>query len=149
MDTTEQLNGTYFYKGLHNLSAGELFFWVFLDEAQRQLNVDDVIALALFILGQPTKTTRGKPAGATKGTSFLSQNLRRWINIEVGMQLPTLTNGSIKRRKFSYVTNLGAFTGRWIPILGIMFIMNDVMTIAWRATNTFNRIASEEDKLWG
>lgn len=62
MDTTEQLNGTYFYKGLHNLSAGELFFWVFL---------------------------------------------------------------------------------------GIMFIMNDVMTIAWRATNTFNRIAREEDKLWG
>ncbi len=32
MDTIEQLNGTYFYKGLHNLSAGELFFWVFLDE---------------------------------------------------------------------------------------------------------------------
>lgn len=36
MDTTEQLDGTYFYKGLTNLSAGELFFFVFLEEAQKQ-----------------------------------------------------------------------------------------------------------------
>lgn len=149
MDTTEQLNGTYFYKGMHNLSAGELFFWVFLDEAQQQFNVADVAALALFILGQPSKTTRAKPAGATKGTSILSQNLRRWIDIEVGMQLPTLTNGSIKRRKFSYVTNLGAFAGRWIPVLGIMFLMNDVVTIGWKATSTYNLIAREGDRLWG
>lgn len=26
MDTVEQLNGTYFYKGVSNVSAGELFF---------------------------------------------------------------------------------------------------------------------------
>lgn len=106
---------------MHNLTAEELFFWVFLEEAQKQLGVNDVIALALFILGQPIKSTRAKPRGATKGTSILSENLRRWINIETRMQLPTLTNGSIRRRKFSYVTNLGAFAGRWIPILGITF----------------------------
>nr|WP_255466696.1 MULTISPECIES: hypothetical protein [Rahnella] len=28
MDTVEQLNGTYFYDGTSNLSAGELFFWM-------------------------------------------------------------------------------------------------------------------------
>lgn len=148
MDTTEQLNGTYFYKGMHNLTAGELFFWVFLEEAQKQLGVNDVIALALFILGQPIKSTRAKPRGATKGTSILSENLRRWINIETRMQLPTLTNGSIRRRKFSYVTNLGAFAGRWIPILGITFLLNDVATIGWKATTTYNHIARKEDKFW-
>ena len=26
MDTVEELNGTYFYKGIANISAGELFF---------------------------------------------------------------------------------------------------------------------------
>lgn len=148
MDTTEQLNGTYFYKGMHNLSAGELFFWVFLEEAQKQLGADDVIMLALFILGQPTKSTRAKPGGSTKGTSILSANLRHWINIETRMRLPTLTNGSIRRLKFSYVTNLGAFVGRWIPMLSIVFFMNDVATISWKATTAYNRIARNGDKLW-
>jgi len=78
IDTTEELNGTYFYKGLTNLSAGELFFFIFLEEAQKQLGTGDVVALALIILGQPTQSTRGKPAGATPGTSILSENLRRW-----------------------------------------------------------------------
>ena len=32
MDTVEELNGTYFYKGIDNISAGELFFWLFLDK---------------------------------------------------------------------------------------------------------------------
>ncbi len=32
MDTVEELNGTYFYKGARNISAGELFFWIFLDK---------------------------------------------------------------------------------------------------------------------
>ncbi|KFK97547.1 MULTISPECIES: STM2901 family protein [unclassified Serratia (in: enterobacteria)] len=149
MDTVEQLGGKYFYKGMHNLSAGELFFWIFVEEAQKQLGVGDVIALALVILGQPLKSTKWKPAGTTKSTSILSENLRRWVNIETGMRLPTLTNVSIKRRKFSYVTNLGAFSGRWIPILGVAFIANDVTTIAWKAVTTYHLIARNGDQLWG
>lgn len=148
MDTTEQLNGTYFYKGMHNLSAGELFFWVFVEEAQKQLGADNVITLALIILGQPLRPTRRKPAGTTKGTSILSENLRRWINIETGMQLPTLTNKSIKELKFSYVTNLGAFTARWIPILGIVYTFNDVAKISWKTVINYNVIANKEDRLW-
>ncbi|NIF33583.1 hypothetical protein F3J29_15760 [Enterobacter sp. Cy-643] len=31
MDTVEERNGTYFYKGVSNISAGELFFWILLD----------------------------------------------------------------------------------------------------------------------
>ncbi len=31
MDTVEELNGTYFYKGICNISASELFFWILLD----------------------------------------------------------------------------------------------------------------------
>ena len=147
MDTIEELGGTYFYKEMFNLSAGELFFFIFLDEAQKQLGVGDIVNLALIILGQPTQMTRAKPAGTTKGTSILSANLRVWLNIRVP-RLPTLTTGSIKRLKFSYVNNLGAFAGRWIPILGIGFILNDVTQIAWKTTHNYNLIARKEDRLW-
>ncbi|ELN2734887.1 STM2901 family protein [Pluralibacter gergoviae] len=148
MDTTEELGGTYFYKGMNNLTAGELFFWVFLEKAQQHFGVEDIVALALIILGQPTLGTRGKPIGSTKGTSILSSNLRRLLDIETGRRLPTLTTGSISRLKFSYVTNLGAFAGRWIPVLGIMYMIGEVSYIAARATMTYNTIARKNDKLW-
>lgn len=147
MDTTEEFNGTYFFKGLTNLTAGELFFFVFLEEAQKQLGTDDIAALALIILGQPTQSTRGKPAQATPGTSILSENLRRWLKFRVN-RWPTLTNQSIRHLRFSYVTNLGAFAGRWIPILGVIFIMNEVLRIGFNALNTYNRIARGSDRIW-
>ncbi|MFS7251049.1 STM2901 family protein [Rahnella rivi] len=146
MDTTEQVSG-YYFSGLSNLSAGELFFWVFLDETGKQIGIADFANLALIILGQPMKATRAKPLGATPGTSTLSYHLRQWLNIEV-KHWPTLTNGSIRKLKFSYVTNLGAFTGRWIPILGWVILADDVATIAYKSTNRYNTIANEKDRLW-
>ena len=147
MDTVEELNGTYFFNGLSNLSPGELYFWILLDEAGKQLGVDDLVTLALIILGQPIKGTRAKPIGATQGTSYLSYYLRQWLRVEV-KNWPTLTTGSIKRRKFTYVNNLGAFVGRWIPILGIIILAYDVSSISYTATTRYNRIARGNDKLW-
>lgn len=146
MDTTEQTSG-YYFNGLSNLSPGELFFWVFLDETGKQVGITDFANLALIVLGQPMKATRAKPLGATPGTSILSYHLRHWLNIEV-KQWPTLTNGSIRRLKFSYVTNLGAFVGRWIPFVGWVILADDVATIACKTTNRFNTIANEKDRLW-
>ena len=48
----------------------------------------------------------------------------------------------------SYVNNLGAFAGRWIPILGIGFIMNDGSQIASKTTQRYNLNAKKNDKLW-
>lgn len=147
MDTVEELNGTYFYKGFSNLSAGELLFWIFLDEASEQFGTKEFFTVGLILLGQPEVATRGKPRGATLGTSPLSQQLRHYLDIET-RRLPTLTTGSIKRLKFSYVTNLGAFVGRWIPMTGIVIISADVSMIAYNATNKYNTIARGDDKLW-
>lgn len=147
MDTVEELNGTYFYRGFSNLSAGELLFWIFLDKASEQFGTTDFMTVGLILLGQPDIATRGKPVGATLGTSPLSSQLRHWLNIET-RRLPTLTSGSIRRLKFSYVTNLGAFVGRWIPILGLVIIAADVSTIAYKATAKYNTIARGKDKLW-
>ncbi|POT57782.1 hypothetical protein C3432_07520 [Citrobacter amalonaticus] len=147
MDTVEELNGTYFYKGYSNLSAGELLFWIFLDETAEHFRVGDYLTIGLILLGQPEIATRGKPTGATLGTSPLSKQLRHYLDIET-RRLPTLTTGSIRRRKFTYVTNLGAFVGRWIPIIGIIIIAADVSTIAYKSTNKYNTIARGNDKLW-
>lgn len=40
MDTVEQLDGTYFYKGFANLSAHELLFWIIIGERQTKLDAD-------------------------------------------------------------------------------------------------------------
>ncbi|MEI2266764.1 STM2901 family protein [Erwinia sp. CGal63] len=148
MDTIEELNGTYFYKGIYNLSAGELFFWVFLDAVHEQLNVSDLLAAACIVLGQPERPTRGKPAGTTKGTSIASEMSRRYLNIELPFRLPSLTNASARNLKFKYVNNLGAFVGRAIPVLGWFITGSDVVTIAFKATKNYNRIARGNDKLW-
>ncbi|ECF2500850.1 hypothetical protein E1911_24445 [Salmonella enterica subsp. enterica serovar Virchow] len=147
MDTVEELNGTYFYRGFANLSAGELLFWVFLDETSEQFGVNDYMTLGLILLGQPTIATRDKSIGATAGTSPLSSQLRHWLNIET-RRLPPLTTGSIRRLKFAYVTNLGAFVGRWIPILGIVIMAYDVTEISYKVTIKYNTIARGKDKLW-
>ncbi|WP_310606427.1 STM2901 family protein [Buttiauxella brennerae] len=146
MDTTEQVNG-YYFSGLSNITASELFFWVFLDETGRQVGAEDFTALALIVLGQPMRATRAKPIGATKGTSTLSYYLRQWLTTEVD-QWPTLTNGSISRLKFSYVTNLGAFVGRWLPFVGWAILAEDVAIIAYKATNRYNLLVKESDRLW-
>lgn len=39
MDTTEELNGTYFYHGQSNLSAGELFDVIFLEQFCDELGI--------------------------------------------------------------------------------------------------------------
>ena len=147
MDSVEELNGTYFYKGYSNLSAGELLFWIFLDEAAEQFGTSDLLTVGLILLGQPEIATRGKPGGTTPGTSPLSSQLRHWLNIET-RRLPTLTNSSIRRMKFAYVTNLGAVVGRLIPVLGIFVIAADVSAIAYKATMKYNTIARGNDKLW-
>lgn len=53
MDTTEQLNGTYFFDGMLNLTAGELAFWIVLDEASKQLRVSNVFHWPLLLVVFP------------------------------------------------------------------------------------------------
>ncbi|EOS94128.1 hypothetical protein LU631_09335 [Erwinia tracheiphila] len=148
MDTVEELNNTYFYKGVCNLSAGELFFWIFLDAVDEQLGVNDLVAAASIILGQPTRPTRGKFGGATKGTSLASEAARRYLNIELPFRLPTFTNASLRTLRPKFVTNLGAFVGRAVPVVGWVIASSDVATIAFHATVNYNRIARGDDKIW-
>lgn len=72
MDTVEELNGTYFYDGSSNLSAGELFFWIMIDETFDHLGITDIAAMTGIYVGSNSLTVAGKFAGATPGTSVAS-----------------------------------------------------------------------------
>ncbi len=149
MDTVEELNGTYFYKGIINVSAGELFFWILLEEIDGYFGgCSNFTTLALILLGQPLIKTRGKFRGATPGTSIASVAARRWLNIELPRPLPTLTNASIRTLKPMMVTNLGAFVGRTVPLLGWALLAKDVTVITFGAINKYNKIARGDDKIW-
>ncbi|WP_227789626.1 MULTISPECIES: hypothetical protein [unclassified Burkholderia] len=42
---TEKSNGNYHYYGMSGLGAGELFFWIMVDETMNQLGVGDAVSL--------------------------------------------------------------------------------------------------------
>ncbi len=75
MDTTEERNGTYFYRGHPNLSKIELLNVIFLEEFCKELGIDSVSGAAI-LSGQPWLGTRAKPQGATTGTSVVSKYAR-------------------------------------------------------------------------
>lgn len=52
MDTTEELNGTYFYHGQSNLSAGELFDVIFIEQFCDELGIG-IESGAAILAGQP------------------------------------------------------------------------------------------------
>lgn len=149
MDTVEELNGTYFYKGIGNISSGELFFWILLDEIGEQMGgIGDLGSVAMIVLGQPTVSTRQKFRTATEGTSVASIYARRYLDVELPFCLPTFTNKSLTYLKPMYVNNLGKFVGRLIPVIGWVLIANDVATIVYKATSHYNKIARGNDKIW-
>jgi hypothetical protein len=149
MDTVEELNGTYFYKGIDNISAGELFFWLFLDKTNEQFGgVSDLLALSCIVLGLPIIKTRAKPWGATPGTSIASKYLRRYLNVNLPIRLPTLTEASLDTLKPSMTKNLGAFVGRGLPVIGWVILASDVSQIVYKTVRDYNIIAHEKDRLW-
>ncbi|MBW7983824.1 STM2901 family protein [Enterobacillus tribolii] len=152
MDTVEELKGTYFYGGLTNLSAGELFFWVMVDSTAEHFTgstvAKDVAAAAAIYLGQNNIRVSGKLAGATPGTSRASQIARQQLKgIYMPMRLPTIVGGP-SNMKIIMTKKLSTFVGRAVPVIGWFVIAADVAQIAWNTTSAYNRIARAGDKLW-
>lgn len=150
MDTVEELNGTYFFDGMNNLTAWELLFWILVDETEKQLGVQDIAGIAALILGNNIIDIPGKPETATWGTSPSSLFFRRHISYKFRKRvLPTLTKKSfsLKGIKIFWVNNLGAFVGRAVPVLGWVILAHDISVISFRMVTRYNIIAREEDKI--
>lgn len=148
MDTVEELNGTYFYDGSSNLSAGELFFWIMIDETLDHFGLSDIAAVAGVYLGSNSVTVAGKFAGATPGTSVASIYSRKLFrNRMMPVRLPTWI-GFPPNAKKVMTQKLGTFVGRTIPVVGWIILAADVSAITFKAVNKYNTLAHPSDRLW-
>lgn len=144
MDTTEELNGTYFYHGQHNLSAGELFDIIFLEQFCDELGVSISFGVAI-LAGQPWLSTRTKPGGAIKGTSFASKYARMLLKdtrTPFGIRVPTPVGFNIQK-----TTKLAAVIARYIPWLGWIGLINSLYQASNNTLNKYNLIARPKDRI--
>lgn len=137
----------YKYRGEENLSSSELFIAIVIDNTMDQLGVNDVAAVSAIISGQPILKTRGKFAGATKGTSIASKYASRYLPYKSPVRLPTITGASVSQLKIAFTKNIGRFVGRAIPVLGWVILAADVVAIMYKSQAQYNKIVSESDML--
>jgi hypothetical protein len=142
---------TYSYDG-KALDANTLLFCIFTEEVCKYFGINDydgVIAIVMILVGHPFIPTRGKPGGATKGTSIASLVLRAVLNINFKKAiLPTVTTSSFKGGQFfRWTRNLGAFVGRWIPWIGAALGVYDVIKINFMTLYRYNQLVSDEDRI--
>ncbi|WP_156965874.1 STM2901 family protein [Paraburkholderia bannensis] len=143
---------TYNYQG-ELFDADKLLFCIFIEEICKHYGINDydgIVAIVLIVAGRPFIPTRGKPGGATKGTSIASLVLRVVLDINFKKAIfPTITNSSFNKgaKFFRWTRNLGAFIGRWIPWIGATLTMYDVIKITFMTLHRYNQIVDEKDRV--
>ena len=144
MDTTEEQNGTYFYHGQVNLTAGELFDVIFLEQFCDELGIG-ITSGATILAGQPWLETRTKPGTAIKGTSIISKYARMLLkNTKVPFGLRIKTPVGIRMRK---TNSFAAVIARYVPWLGWFELINSLYQVSRKTQNKFNLIARPEDRI--
>lgn len=134
--------------GIHrNISAGELFFYVALDQTRKELGLDDLAAAAAILLGQNNVPVGGKLAGAVAGTSVVSMAARKLLPFNVAVRLPTIVRAGAGGLRIAMTRSPGAFVGRTIPVVGTAMLGRDAFLIMQNTTSTYNRLAKAEDRV--
>ncbi len=144
MDTTEELNGTYFYHGHSKLSPGELFDLIFLEQFCDELGIG-VESGAAILAGQPWLKTRQKPRDAQVGTSVVSKYARillRDARVPFGIRIPTPVGVRIQP-----TTKLAAVIARYVPWLGWPGLVNSIYQVSRKTQNKYNLIARPKDRI--
>ncbi|BCF89535.1 hypothetical protein [Paraburkholderia sp. PGU16] len=142
-------DNTYKFQDHYNLSPPELFLFIALDQTKRQLGFADLAAVATWLLGVNDVPVPGKPITATPGTSVMSLFFRNVITKKTKMPLPTLTMKSFSTKgvRLIYTRSLGAFIGRAIPVVDLMFMGYDATLIMYRSVQRYNAMVKREDQL--
>lgn len=119
------------YNGNVYTGTDDLMVDIMLENARKQLGINDVAALLAILSGANIIGTRKKFGGTTKGTSIASKYISGLIPGNFSTRLPTLTGypGLGSGLKFVYTKNIGRFVGRTIPVLGWGIIAYDLYKI--------------------
>ena len=136
--------------GIHtDLPPVELFFLIAVDETMNELGVSDAVGVAMILSGSRLLSTRGKFAGAVKGTSIASKLSRSLLPYEIKHRiLPTFTSWtSVALLRVKLTNHIGVFIGRAIPGVGWVITAADVGMIGYKTVLEYNRRVKQEDRL--
>lgn len=150
MDTTEEINGTYWYHGHANVTAGELFDLIFIEQLADSLGISTE-ATALVLLGQPFIPVKGKLSVATNtpGTSvasILCRQLLRGARFPFGLRLKA-PMGKFSKLKMVPTNQIATFIGRWIPFVGHAQLLVMLFVVTRNTRNKYNLIARPKDRI--
>ena len=103
----------------------------------------------MILSGQRFVPTRGKFAGAVKGTSYASIWSRRLLPYELKYKiLPTFTSlKSVLLLRVKMTREIGAFVGRGIPVVGWAITAGEAATVMCRTAAKYNQLVKPEDRL--
>lgn len=136
--------------GIHrDLAPVELFFLIAIDETMDELGITDAVGVAMILSGSRLLPTRGKFAGAVKGTSVASKLSRSLLPYEIKHRiLPTFTSWtSVMLFRVKLTNHIGVFVGRAIPGIGWVITAADAAMIAHKTVVEYNRRVKPEDRL--
>lgn len=150
MDTTEELNGTYFYHGHTNVTPIELFNLIFVEQLADALGITTEAA-TLVVIGQPVIPVSGKLSAATNtpGTSVASILSRRFLKdarFPNGLKF-SAPMGKITKLKMVPTPKIATFIGRWIPFIGYAQLIIMIELVAKRTRDKYNLIARPSDRI--
>lgn len=142
MDTTEQLDGKYFFDGM-SVDGDELLLWLILDEFRKNFSgITDIVAVASMLASLPVIPVRGKldALKTTSGTSPLSLASRTLIRHRFRKPLKTITWRKMLRGEWAYTTSMGAYVGRWLPWLGAVLTVYDLSIVTRNVIHRYKLI---------
>ncbi|ACR29059.1 Hypothetical protein bglu_1g19500 [Burkholderia glumae BGR1] len=143
-----KMTNAYNYLGHPDLTPAELFFFIAAQETCEQVGIDDIEGVILILSGWPLLPTRGKFAGATKGTSVASVMARSVFRFQFKRRvLPTLTLESIKSFRVILTRKLSVFVGRAVPGLGWVLLARDAFMIVRNTVAKYNGMVRPEDRV--
>lgn len=144
MDTTETLNGTYFYHGNENVTKDELFWLIFLESLSDHTGIA-IETTATIVAGLPIIPKRkvlGSKGNRTSIASKMSRRIFKNAKFPNNLKIPTVAYGQVRR------TNLiGTVVGRFAPYLGYAQAVIVVTLVAKDTRNKYNLIAYPQDRI--
>lgn len=145
MDTTEELNGTYFYHGHANVAREELFWLIFLEIFSSRTGIA-IETAAMILSGQPILP---KPKGLGKSTSRTSITSKMARRIFKDRRFPENIRvaTSVGFGNTRYTTKIGTVVGRAVPYLGYAQAVVIMMHVAKDTRNKYNMVARASDRI--
>lgn len=150
MNTLEEINGTYYYHGHPNVTPGELFDLIFIEQLADALGMTTE-GVSMVLIGQPFIPVSGKLSAATNtaGTSVasvVSRKILKDARFPFGLKLGA-PMGKLSKLKMVPTTKIATFLGRWVPFIGYAELIITVQLVAKRTRDKYNLIARPSDRI--